>query len=439
MLSNSTNGAISTVESDSFLALIENKINQKIKEHQKEVSGVYSEWERNSLGKELTKEEYEKLLDDLTYKSRMVPSEYDTGDAINLYRISVAKEIEMVKRDMDRMLAFQRELESYRTELFKTLPRNINQVISNCKNHLSDTITDYLKDLVMDYCDLFVDSIRKLCPKDVDYTKTIETVYNSRNSQKSVETIKSYFDKLENMLSMVIYKFEDYDSNKADKLETLQNYLKHVISSLICDFHCTISDFIQKNLNKSRDNQEMNDVRTVKLYAQLCINTMSKKIVQELPKLLDERMKSKFDDLLTYKLPDFSTSKLGYSLTKPDNKELQRKALPCYGPVVVEEVDGVGEVEDTDGVGDVEVKDEVKVEVEPKSKEKTFDDFLKTLTNDPIENSVLLELYNEYFNKKMSLIGFGKLKDVKDNFTVNRRTVKGVRSTYYQKLRNRAK
>ena len=74
----------------------------------------------------------------------------------------------------------------------------------------------------------------------------------------------------------------------------------------------------------------------------------------------------------------------------------------------------------------VAIKDEVEV--------CSFTSFLDTIPNEEIDVKELTRLYNDFFNKSISTISFGKLKDVKNHFT--KREVKrcGKFIKLYQKV-----
>ena len=59
--------------------------------------------------------------------------------------------------------------------------------------------------------------------------------------------------------------------------------------------------------------------------------------------------------------------------------------------------------------------------------------FLNQLPEEKIEINVLVGMYNNYFNKSISNIGFGKLKEIKSNFTVEKKNERGKKKTYYIK------
>ena len=85
----------------------------------------------------------------------------------------------------------------------------------------------------------------------------------------------------------------------------------------------------------------------------------------------------------------------------------------------------------------VAVKDEVSPE-NPKvgtlAQLCSFSSFLDTIPNEEIDVKELTRLYNDFFNKSISTISFGKLKDVKNHFT--KREVKrcGKFIKLYQKV-----
>ena len=85
----------------------------------------------------------------------------------------------------------------------------------------------------------------------------------------------------------------------------------------------------------------------------------------------------------------------------------------------------------------VAVKDEVSPanpKVELCSFSVNFRSFLDTIPNEEIDVKELTRLYNDFFNKSISTISFGKLKEVKNHFT--KREVKrcGKFVKLYQKV-----
>ena len=67
-------------------------------------------------------------------------------------------------------------------------------------------------------------------------------------------------------------------------------------------------------------------------------------------------------------------------------------------------------------VGEKGVKDEVSP-ANPKVQLNSFTSFLDTIPNEEIDVKELTRFYNDFFNKSISTISFGKLKEVKNHFT----------------------
>ena len=62
-----------------------------------------------------------------------------------------------------------------------------------------------------------------------------------------------------------------------------------------------------------------------------------------------------------------------------------------------------------------------------------FGNFLKILEKREYPSDEIINLYNQFFHTNINIQSFGKLIDIKKNFKARRKTIGGIRKTYYKR------
>mgnify|MGYP000854856306 FL=1 len=382
--------------SEKALVIFDNKINEIKREHDEYVKRTYY------LQKEYTDEEYEEMIDKINNEIKNTLTSYTKDEVLkNAYLEQLNHEKELIERDMKKAKEFQDYLLMKREE-FLNLPKNIDDVISQCIEYIKKQVNYYHKDLTEYYFEKFVETIKAMCPVDKNYSKTISSVYRSKNSKKAMDIIQKYFDLIKNELIKFLMKLKQIEHSKTScSYVRMKKDINNQATTVISKIHLVICNFIDEQL-KLVDNTEMSDSRIVKIYTETVMRQMNQSLMFELPPLLDEY----YQNSITNAIANIQFS-LGY-----ENK------------AITEDLRSNEKV-------DEEIVNEI-VNVISNSNP-TMNSFLNQLPEEKIEINVLVGMYNNYFNKSISNIGFGKLKEIKSNFTVEKKNERGKKKTYYIK------
>ena len=388
-----------------------NKINKLIEEHKQFVLA------NNFLHKEFSVNEYQQMIKEIEEKMLNPPEdkikptdEFTTRQMLKDAYVNLCKrEIELLNRDMKRLNDFNSFIESEKINASK-YPKSTDDVIRNMKEFINEKISYYHKDLISSYFDMFVDKVKNLTKKDKDYTKTIESVYRCKNSKTAMNIILKFMDSMKNSLIKMSMNVKNSDSVEFYKMESI---LKSQCLKLIEKIHYVIYKFIEQQINYIDDEEEMNDSKVVKLYAESCISQLNQAMMKELPEILNEEFMVCVED----RMEDLSyiwRNQIGCDFVK--NKSITYE----------EEETTIVEINNKPLVAEV-------IEVKTNDKNKDFNSFLDLIPNEPIEVNELTEMYNNYFGVNISSRGFGMLKNIKDSFTKDSKIISGKRITIYSK------
>lgn len=380
------------------------KLDEEHKQYVKESYYLHAEYTNN---------EYEEMISEIEEKMMRPPKSTDEFTTTEMLRTAwvndCKREIESIRRDMKRAEDYRMYRQQKEVELDR-YPKSNDGVIRNLRDYINEKINYYHKDLVDSYFDMFVDKVQKICPKDKDYTRTIGSVYQNKNSKKAMGILTKFFDTMRNELLKLSLNVKGVQS---DLYFTMEQLLKSQFLKLIERVHTIIYDFIQMKIDYIDEEDEMSDSRAVKVYAENCMCQLNEMLMKELPVLLDEEFKIAIED----RIEDLSyrwKEQIGYEFGKSQKMIEQERTT-------------VVEINDKSLVAEV-------IEKPEEVKEVSIDSFIETLPNDEIEINELVEMYNNYFGTTKTAVGFGKLKDIKDRFTkkIVRKSQKKI--TYYQKL-----
>ena len=273
---------------------VSNKIQTLIAEHKQFVLA------NNFLHKEFTLNEYQQMIKEIEEKMLNPPEdkikpndEFTTRQMLrDAYVNYCKKEIELLNRDMKRLNDFNSFIESEKIKASK-YPKSTDDVIRNMKEFINEKISYYHKDLISSYFDMFVDKVKNLTKKDKDYTNTIESVYRCKNSKTAMNIILKFMDSMKNSLIKMSMNVKNSESVEFYKMESI---LKSQCLKLIEKIHYVIYKFIERQINYIDDEEEMNDSKVVKLYAESCISQLNQAMMKELPERLNEEFSICIED-----------------------------------------------------------------------------------------------------------------------------------------------
>ena len=376
---------------------VENKINDRIRDHNEYVKRCYY------LHSELTDEEYNEMLDKLDESIRNPPEEYKVDQLVrNEYINLCLKERKLILSDMKKSKDFKICLDDERRKLSKISINNV-QLVQNLKDYTEEQIAYYYKDLMDSYFDMFVDKVKRLCPDDKDYSKTISSVYTSKNSKKTMKILITFFNSMKMYLHGTIMKLQDINTNDYMKIE---EFMKKEIMRLIDVMHAFIYNFIEKQLKYINDS-EMSDSKIVKIYSESVMAQMNESLMTTLPIELQQEFKDRSETCtkrfefyynenikpLTYEEMKTENEDIEEVIINRNIKELKSDLIPSTTGFL-----------DTFGIGD-----EIMIEE-------------------------LLNLYNQYYGKNTTKIGLGKTTIIKENFTKKNTKRNGKWVTIYTRI-----
>ena len=187
----------SIVKSEELKKKVEAYVNRNLekldKEHEQYVTDSYY------LHQELTRAEYKESIDKLEEAVFHPPEDCDR----DLWISQCNREIELIKSDMKKSQAYKEFRRTKELE-YRSYPIDNDNVIHNLKDFIEKKISYYHKDLIDGYFKMFVNKITKICPEDKDYSRTIKSVYDNKNSKKTMNILMNFFNTLKNELMTLV-------------------------------------------------------------------------------------------------------------------------------------------------------------------------------------------------------------------------------------------
>lgn len=401
---------VSTIPAQNQMTVyIQKQLNIIKREHEEEIKNTYY------LHKELTNEEYEKLIEELQQRIINIPPEYDNDELRKYYVNEVKEEIRLLKSDQKKKIDYTIYL-ARRDKQLNTYPTTNDELIEDLTDYIENQIAEYHKDLVDTYFDIFSEKIKKLCPDDKDYINTIRSVYMSKNSKKAMQIILNFFDVMKKSLYGFVMVLKRCPSMEYFRIFTL---LKESIYKLIYNMHMNIYLFIESKIKYIND-EEMSDSKTVKIYSEMCMHQLNQSLLNDLPPMLDAKFKDELERITSDLKTKFKQLiGIDYEHTEPKPLKTDVKDEVSYAIVSVNHKPALYEVIEP---------------VKPKAIAPQFSDFVNQLPEDRIEAKDIVVMYNSYFGTNVSTISFGKLASShKDILTKSQRKVKGKCITCYVK------
>jgi len=362
--------------------------------------------EMNELKNKLSKLDidiFDRLKEEY-YKTNNVYPDDEPHIRAQIIELVHEKQEAIFKLEEFKSFKLKQEQEDERKRLMEylSLPHKREDVIRNVSNFINESVeTNYILNL-----DEFYNQFEQLFPKvkDGNLKKTLRDIFD-KGWSKSLKKIhqehnQTIMSKL-NYITVVAVEHAQLDeTNFGASLELLERNLKSSFKRFIDNQFMTIFNGVYEYMCRiKKSTQSFTNATALRTYSREVMSTISETLITVLPVLLNKR----FNDFLLDLMKEWGI--------EPDDNEI-KNAIPAKG-IIVNRVK-------------VAVKDEVQLY--------SFTSFLDTIPNEEIDVKELTRLYNDFFNKSISTISFGKLKDVKNHFT--KREVKrcGKFIKLYQKV-----
>ncbi len=370
---------------DALQKRIENIMNKMQIEHNdesKRVCYIYNE---------LSLKEYNEWIDDLNEEL------INTTDSNQ--QVLLRKEIEYINRDKQRLINFENKLNNKRAELIQKFSYPIDSAI----NLITKNINSYQQDLLNCIFDSFINKIKSMCPDDDNYDGTIKSVYQEKESQKVINLFNSLTNRLIDGFTKLLKSIGSNELYSQDikRFDTLTKLVREIDNTCEKIYMQTIIDSIDNKINQYPSNQ-MTTSLLVKSYSRTLMTNINSYIIKELSKEIDDEIKNSF--IKIYELMNHIMPKT-YSTETNDECEPNDENKPMIlskQPIIVE---------------------------------KTLDDFINSLPNEPADINQLTELYNKFFTDKIiTSRSLGVLLTQSNKFNKTRITINGKKTTCYKRI-----
>lgn len=360
---------------------IENIMNKMQIEHNdesKRVCYIYNE---------LSLKEYNEWIDDLN--EELINTTDSNQQAL------LRKEIEYINRDKQRLINFENKLNNKRAELIQKFSYPIDSAI----NLITKNINSYQQDLLNCIFDSFINKIKSMCPDDENYDGTIKSVYQEKESQKVINLFNSITNRLIDGFTKLLNSIgsNEFYSQDIKRFDTLTKLVREIDNTCEKIYMQTIIDSIDNKINQYPSKQ-MTTSLLVKSYSRTLMTNINSYIIKELSKEIDDEIKNSF--IKIYELMNHIMPKT-YSTETNDECE----------PMVLSKQPIIADVE------------------------KTLDDFIDSLPNEPADINQLTELYNKFFTyKTITSRSLGALLTQSNKFNKTRITINGKKTTCYKRI-----
>lgn len=387
MIATTNNNTFINVYNNAFCEALQKRIDNTINKMQiehddesKRVCYIYNE---------LSLKEYNEWIDDLN-KELINTTEQNHQDLLR-------KEIEYINRDKQRLINFENRLNNKRTELIQKYSYPIDSAI----NLITKNINSYQQDLLNCIFDSFINKIKSMCPDDENYDGTIKSVYQEKESQKVINLFNSLTNRLIDGFTKLLNSIGSNDLYSQDikRFDTLSKLVREIDNTCEKIYMQTIIDSIDNKINQYPSKQ-MTTSLLVKSYSRTLMTNINSYIIKELSKEIDDEIKNSFIkiyELMNHIMPKpYSTEKNDEGLSSPEPKVLNKQ------PII---------------------------------DEKTFDDFIDSLSYEPKDINQLTELYHKFFtDKTITSRSLGTLLTQSNKFNKTRITINGKKITSYKRI-----
>lgn len=242
-----------------------------------------------------------------------------------------------------------------------------------------------------------------MCPDDDNYDGTIKSVYQEKESQKVINLFNSLTNRLIDGFTKLLKSIGSNELYSQDikRFDTLTKLVREIDNTCEKIYMQTIIDSIDNKINQYPSNQ-MTTSLLVKSYSRTLMTNINSYIIKELSKEIDDEIKNSF--IKIYELMNHIMPKT-YSTETNDECEPNDENKPMIlskQPIIVE---------------------------------KTLDDFINSLPNEPADINQLTELYNKFFTDKIiTSRSLGVLLTQSNKFNKTRITINGKKTTCYKRI-----
>ena len=303
------------------------------------------------------------------------------------------------------MINFENKLNNKRAELIQKFSYPIDSAI----NLITKNINSYQQDLLNCIFDSFINKIKSMCPDDENYDGTIKSVYQEKESQKVINLFNSLTNRLIDGFTKLLNNIGSNELYSQDikRFDSLTKLVREIDNTCEKIYMQTIIDSIDNKINQYPSKQ-MTTSLLVKSYSRTLMTNINSYIIKELSKEIDDEIKNSFIkiyELMNHIMPKtYSTETNDEGLSSPEPKVLNKPMILSKQPIIV----------------DVE---------------KTFDDFIDSLPNEPADINQLTELYNKFFtDKTITSRSLGVLLTQSNKFNKTRITINGKKTTCYKRI-----
>ena len=366
---------------------------------------------------EIIKEHYEKM------RATKDPNEVEL----------LEKEIGYFENDRSVLIEHTEKLNQTHQELIEAFSHPIDYFI----NRLTNSIYSAYQYLIDGIFESFVNKISKICPDDSDYKGTINGIYKEKESFRVTKLFNNLNQTLITSLSELIKSLgpSSIYSNDVDKFDSLDDLISDIDDGC-WDIYMGILHLINVKISHFSSDSKLKQSLLAKSISRVLLADINTYIVKELPKKVEDKLKSFVKQISKNKLLSCDVSQFFCGKKATKESTTQSGSLRANGPEqpleLTNESDsprGFPERPIISDLSDDDIEPDSVIKIEP---EKTLDDFINTLPREPMDINQIVPLYNAYFpGKNIYSRGLGMMLSKTNKFDKRRTTRNGQRTTLY--------
>ena len=374
---------------------------------------------------EIIKEHYEKM------RATEDPNEIEL----------LEKEIGYFENDRSVLIEHTEKLNQTHQELIEAFSHPIDYFI----NRLTNSIYSAYQYLIDGIFESFVNKISKICPDDSDYKGTINGIYKEKESFRVTKLFNNLNQTLITFLSELIKSLgpSSIYSNDVDKFDSLDDLISDIDNGC-WDIYRGILHLINVKISHFSSDSKLKQSLLAKSISRVLLADINTYIVKELPKKVEDKLKSFVKQISKNKLLPCDVSQF---FGPKKESSTQSGSLRANGPEQLleltnesdsprgfperseEPVTTKSERPIISDLSDDDIEPDSVIKVEP---EKTLDDFINTLPREPMDINQIVPLYNAYFpGKNIYSRSLGMILSKTNKFDKRRTTRNGQKTTLY--------
>lgn len=309
----------------------------------------------------------------------------------------------------EKCLAKEKKEEHKRLEEYLSLPHNNDDVIKNVNEFVSLSVQSNFSELLDEYYSMYEKLFNDLDKEK--YSKTLRCVFDEKSSKKVMKMFIEHNKIIENRLSYLINYVR---FNKSTEYVLIETELKKSFEKFINDHFMNIYQFLCRRLNRLEKNiKPFNSSTALKTFALSIITQINQILIDELPNILNQRFEEYYLTLKEKLFNENEEEKVECIRENKEHVDLETK-------------------NSSDG------SEQSVLDTKSRSRCKTsltldLNSFLEIIPDEWVEINDLVKMYNNYFGKNVSNIGFSKLKGINEAFMKKTQIVKGKKLTLYCK------